>query len=106
MDTPTPREPFRASGTSANRPTRWKAAGMVNRTPDGSNRHRMQGRTSRRRPEDQVEALIQDLKVREKSLNGIFLSVREPFIIHLTFARLVVKPTRVDDPFLFARRLA
>jgi hypothetical protein len=42
------------------------------------NRSKQGGTAPRKRPENQHEALIQDLQDRESSLNAVFFSVREP----------------------------
>jgi hypothetical protein len=64
--------------SSADDPTMWKGAGMMGHTSD-RNCNRTQGANTRQRPKDQDEALMQDLKQKEKSLNAVFISVREPF---------------------------
>ena len=62
------------------------------------NRNRMQGGSTRQRPKDQGEALMHDLEQKERSLNAVFISVRDPL-----FVRLYVL-FGVDDatPFLLA----
>ena len=50
---------------------------MMGHTPE-RNWNRTQGGNTRQRP-NQDEALMQDLKQKEKSLNAVFISVREPF---------------------------
>lgn len=51
-------------------------------TPDRNhNRNRTQGANAHQPPKNQDEALMQDLKQREKSLNAVFISVRgSPFV--------------------------
>ena len=78
----------------------WKGAGMMGHTPE-RNWNRTQGGNTRQRPKDQDEDLIQDLKQKEKSLNAVFISVREPFH-HLSLRALRVD----DDTLFFAQRLA
>jgi hypothetical protein len=50
---------------------------MMGHTPD-RNCNRTQGGNARQRPKDQDEALMRDLEQKEKSLNAVFMSVREP----------------------------
>jgi hypothetical protein len=69
---------FFALHSSANDSTTWKGAGVMGHTPDRNCNH-TQGGNARQRPKDQDEALMQDLKQKEKSLNAVFISVREPF---------------------------
>jgi hypothetical protein len=64
--------------SSADDLTTWKGAGMMGHMPD-RNSNRTQGGNTRQRPKDQDEALMQDLEQKEKSLNAVFLSVRETF---------------------------
>jgi hypothetical protein len=64
--------------SSADDPIMWKGAGMMGHTSD-RNCNRTQGANTRQRPKDQDEALMQDLKQKEKSLNAVLISVREPF---------------------------
>ena len=95
MDTPTQggntvntsNGPFGAFGTyfffwvsllSTDDLTTRKGAGMMGHTPD-RNSNRTQGGNARQRPKDEDEALMRDLEQKEKSLNAVFLSVREPF---------------------------
>ena len=67
---------------------------MMGHTPE-RNWNRTQGGNTRQRPRDQDEDLMQDLKQKEKSLNAVFISVREPFY-HLS-----LRAFRVDDGTLF-----
>jgi hypothetical protein len=53
----------------------WTGAGMMGHTPE-RNWNRTQGGNTRQRPKDQDEDLMQDLKLKEKSLNAVFISVR------------------------------
>jgi hypothetical protein len=96
MDNSTFGEHFRASRSWVNLPTTCKAsAGMT-----GGNRKRMWGGGSRslgrRQPEDHYEAQIRELEQREKSLNAVLISVREPLHRPSSHARW-----DVDDPVSF-----
>lgn len=69
---------FWVSLSSTDNLTTRKGAGMMGHTSD-RNSNRTQGGNTRQRPKDEDEALMRDLEQREKSLNAVFLSVREPF---------------------------
>jgi len=74
-------------------------------TPDRNhNRNRTQGGNAHQPPKNQDEALMQDLKQREKSLNAVFISVRGPLsssvATSLTTARLITRRLARSQPAL------
>ena len=62
------------------------------------NRNHLQGKSARRPPEVQDDAVIEELKVRENSLQAVFMSVREPIYLKcslgLTALFLLIKGRR------------
>lgn len=74
MDNSTFGEPFRASRSWVNLPTTCKAAaGMT-----GGNRNRPWRGSPRPQSKKKDEVLIRELEQREKSLDAVLISVREP----------------------------
>jgi hypothetical protein len=52
----------------------------------------MQGKGARKPPEVQDDALIQELKVRENSLQAVFMSVREPIYLKCSLGLTTPSP--------------